>query len=57
MVDAQIFIMLWENSLLNKNLLSGLSHKFILNQLPITDFYHPNDIFYEDRMRAFARNI
>ena len=29
--------------------------KIFINQLPLLDFYHPGDIFLENRMKSFEK--
>tara|TARA_Y100000591_G_C21835591_1_gene702275 strand:- start:999 stop:2492 length:1494 start_codon:yes stop_codon:yes gene_type:complete len=54
---TDLYNALEKNSLLNKKIYYQDCHinLFFINQLPITDIYHPDDIFYEDRMRAYDK--
>ncbi len=46
-----------KNNLLNKKIYFQDCHiiYFLKNQLPLLNFYHPGDIYYEERMSAFDK--
>ena len=54
---TDLYNSLEKNNLLNKKIYFSDCHitKFFMNQLPLMDLYHPADIFYEDRMRAYNK--
>ena len=54
---TDLYNALEKRSLLNKKIYFQDCHinLFFINKLPLLDIYHPDDIFYEDRMKAFGK--